>query len=167
MTMIYDRRMTVVVDGPFVVLLIGFRINKFWKIHKWLPAARGMFRMVRELEEHPEFGCLATVRHGFTFRQYWRSFEHLEAYARNREAEHWPVWVDFNRRMANSRGDVGIWHETFLVAADAYEAIYSGMPAAGLGLCGQLIPVDGATDNARARLKRPLQGTAENEAGSG
>jgi hypothetical protein len=29
--------------------------------------------------------------------QYWRSFEHLEAYARDADQQHWPAWVDFNR----------------------------------------------------------------------
>jgi hypothetical protein len=27
--------------------------------------------------------------------QYWRSFDHLEAYARDRNALHWPAWVEY------------------------------------------------------------------------
>ena len=41
--------------------------------------------------------------------------------------------MGFNKRMARSRGDVGIWHETYKIAAGQYEAIYSGMPARGPG----------------------------------
>lgn len=43
--------------------------------------------------------------------QYWRSFEHLERFARNPELAHLPAWKRFNRAVGGS-GDVGIWHET-------------------------------------------------------
>ncbi|OFA03606.1 monooxygenase family protein [Duganella sp. HH101] len=35
--MIHSERLTAEVEGDFVVFLIGMRINKPWKIHKWLP----------------------------------------------------------------------------------------------------------------------------------
>ncbi len=35
---IIPQRMTVNLDGGFVVFLIGMRINKSGKIHKWLPS---------------------------------------------------------------------------------------------------------------------------------
>ncbi len=89
---------------------------------------------------------------GLTIVQYWRSFDHLEAYARDRERQHWPAWVAFNRRMARSRGDVGIWHETYCIPAGAYEAIYLGMPPHGLGACVKLVPVGEDRDSARERL---------------
>ena len=54
--------------------------------------------------------------------------------------------------MKHSRGDVGIWHETFLVRAGEYEAIYSGMPAYGLGRAGRLAALSAETDTARNRL---------------
>ena len=84
--------------------------------------------------------------------QYWRSFEHLEAYARDQNLEHWPAWVAFNRRVGASRGDVGIWHETFLVHAGEYEAVYSGMPPFGLGRVGTLVPASGRRESARGRI---------------
>jgi Domain of unknown function (DUF4188) len=34
-----------------------------------------------------------------------------------------PASIAFNKRMARSRGDVGIWHETYKIAAGQYEAI--------------------------------------------
>ena len=54
--------------------------------------------------------------------------------------------------MRESRGDVGIWHETYLVPAGQYEAIYSGMPRWGLGRAGTLIPALGRKESARDRV---------------
>lgn len=153
MAKIVDQRMTAEMDGDFVVLLIGMRINKFWKIHKWLPVFLAMPRMIKELEANPESGFLGY--NGLSMGgivQYWRSFEHLEAYARDKNGEHWPAWVAFNKRVGASRGDVGIWHETYVIKPGQYEAVYSGMPRYGLGKVGNLVPASGRKENARERL---------------
>jgi hypothetical protein len=142
------------IDGDFVVFLIGMRINKPWKPHKWLPVLLAMPRMLKELKVHPESGFLGSTAAGLMFVQYWRSFQHLEAYARNHDHEHWPAWVAFNKRTAASRGDVGIWHETYLVRAGDYEAIYSGMPRIGLGSVANLIPASGRKESAGGRLAK-------------
>jgi hypothetical protein len=47
----------------------------------------------------------------------------------------------------------GIWHETFLVRAGEYEAIYDNMPPYGLGKAGDLVPLS-ADATARKRLKK-------------
>ena len=52
------ERVTADVDGEFVVFLIGMRINRLWKIHKWLPVARAMGRMLKEVQANPESGFL-------------------------------------------------------------------------------------------------------------
>ena len=39
MTEIVASRVTGGIDGDFVVFLIGMRINKPWKVLKWLPVA--------------------------------------------------------------------------------------------------------------------------------
>jgi predicted ATPase len=52
-----------------------------------------------------------------------------------------------------SRGDVGIWHETYRIRAGDYETIYNGMPPIGLGRAGRLVPATGRRDTARARLE--------------
>ena len=62
-------------------------------------------------------------------------------------------FVVFLKSVGRSRGDVGIWHETYRVAAGQYEAIYSGMPALGLATVGKLMPVSGARDSARERIE--------------
>src|SRR5512134_2341027 len=101
------RRVTATIDGDFVVFLIGMRINKPWKIHKWLPVFLAMPKMLKELQRRPESGFLGHIFGSKVIVQYWRSFEQLEAYARNHDQSHWPAWVDFNRRVGRSRGDVG------------------------------------------------------------
>ena len=84
--------------------------------------------------------------------QYWRSFDHLEAYARSKDNSHFPAWTAFNKRMKASRDDEGIWHETYLVKAGQYEAVYSGMPPYGLGRVSELVPATGSRSEARIRL---------------
>ena len=99
-----------------------------------------MPKMLKELEAAPaEHGFLGSMNLGLlSLVQYWRSFDHLEAYARARDKQHWPAWLEFNRLMKDSRGDVGIWHETYLIRAGEYENIYSGMPLMGLAKAARL-----------------------------
>ena len=152
MAQIFDRRMTAELDGEFVVFLIGMRINKPWKVHKWLPVFLAMPRMLKELYADKDSGFLG---HIFTMKviiQYWRSYDQLEAYARSHDNQHWPAWVDFNQRMKDSRGDVGIWHETYVVKPGGYETVNSGMPAIGLGTVGRLVPAEGNREASRQRL---------------
>ena len=154
MSAVLDRRVTARIDGDFVVFLIGMRINRPWKVHKWLPALLAMPKMLKDLDAAPaDIGCLGYTSLGMsTFVQYWRSFDHLERYARAGEREHWPAWVAFNRRMKDSRGDVGIWHETYCVRAGEYEAVYSGMPLFGLARAGETAAVAAGSESARERL---------------
>jgi hypothetical protein len=140
------------IEGDFVVFLIGARINKPWKLHKWLPVFLAMPRMLKELKARPQSGFLGAIFAPNVIVQYWRSFEHLEAYARSRDGQHWPAWVAFNKRFGNSRGDVGIWHETYLVSAGQYESVYSGMPPIGLGQAATLVPATGHRESARGRI---------------
>ncbi|MPZ31031.1 MAG: DUF4188 domain-containing protein [Rhodospirillales bacterium] len=151
---VIPKRVHAEVDGDFVVFLIGMRVNKPWKPRKWLPVMRAMPKMLKELEAAPpEIGFLGHTGLGRIIVQYWRSFDHLERYARDRDALHWPAWVTFNRRMQETRGDVGIWHETYRVRAGDYEAIYSGMPPFGLGKVGRLVDAAGSCESARQRMR--------------
>lgn len=150
MAKVIPSRMSAEMEGEFVVFLIGMRANKPWKLHKWLPV---LLQMLKELEANPESGFLGhTGLGGRVIVQYWRSFEHLETYARARDQKHWPAWVEFNKRMGASRGDVGIWHETYRIQPGQYEAIYSGMPPFGLGKAGKLIAATGKREDARSRM---------------
>ena len=161
---VIHRRMAAQIEGDFVVFLIGMRVNRPWRVWNWLPVFLAMPRMLRELAAHPEAGCLGTEYSFPTIIQYWRSFEHLEAYARSRDAAHFPAWAAFNQAVAAS-GDVGIWHETYLVAAGQYETLYNHMPPRGLGKAGTLVEASGARSTASGRLGRPEAGGAPGAAG--
>jgi hypothetical protein len=98
------------------------RINKLWKVHKWFPVAQAMPRMIKELMSKPHFGLLAyEMWFGRTtiIIQYWHSTEELLAYAKDRNAEHLPAWKAFNQAIGTN-GDVGIWHETYVVSQGAF-----------------------------------------------
>lgn len=153
MNKVITERMTARMEKDFVVFLIGMRINKFWKIHKWMPVTMAMPKMIIELSKNKESGFLGYEQwFGRTtiMVQYWESFEKLEAYARNRDAQHFPAWVDFNKKVKSS-GDVGIWHETYEIKANSYENVYHNMPAFGLGKVGGLVPAKGAYHSAKDR----------------
>ncbi len=152
--MIIDRRVSGEIEGPFVLFLIGVRLNRPWKLN-WWPVFSAMPRMLRELSEKPELGLLHYRLH-FGIRsamvvQYWRSFELLTDYAKNREQAHLPAWRDFNRAIGTN-GDVGIWHETYLVAPGSYESIYVNMPEFGLGAAGAVFDSVGKREGAKGRV---------------
>jgi hypothetical protein len=150
----FPGRFEAQIDGDFVVFLIGMRINKPWKVHRWMPVAVAMPRMLRELERSPESGFLAATQALFTTGptvvQYWRSFDDLERYARDQNAEHFPAWKRFNQQIRSS-GDVGIWHETYRVRAGEYESIFGNMPRVGLARAGRHVPL-GSTSTAARRI---------------
>ncbi|MEC8716637.1 MAG: DUF4188 domain-containing protein [Pseudomonadota bacterium] len=152
--MIHSARMTAAVDGDIVLFLIGMRLNQPWAVHKWLPVARAMPRMLRELYQNPGLGF---VSHEMWFSrtlilvQYWRSLDQLMAYASAREAEHLPAWQAFNRAVGTD-GSVGIWHETYLSKAGAFESVYANMPPFGLGKVGPLVEAKGPYRSASQRL---------------
>lgn len=83
--------------------------------------------------------------------QYWRSFEHLEAYAKNRNANHLPAWKKFNKQVSNN-GDVGIWHETYLIKKGCHESVYNNMPQFGLAKASKHVTVSNNTNSASQRL---------------
>ena len=61
MAKVIPHRMAAQIDGDFVVFLIGMRINKPWKLHKWLPVFLAMPRMLKELKSRPESGFLGSI----------------------------------------------------------------------------------------------------------
>ncbi len=155
MSEIIAERVCAEVEGDVVVFLIGMRLNRFWKFWKWLPVLRAMPRMLAELERDPSLGLLSWRGH-FGLRsamlvQYWRSAAHLQAYARSEAGAHLPGWRAFNRSVGTS-GDVGIWHETYVVPPGHREAIYVNMPRFGLGLVGTLLPAKGERASAAGRM---------------
>jgi hypothetical protein len=151
---IHAGRFTAQHDGDVVVFIIGARINRLRSVRKWLPVARAMGPMVKELLAHPDKGMLH-VEQFFRGRnvmlvQYWKSFEHLERFARDRDDLHLPAWRAFNQKVGTS-GSVGIFHETYLVPAGGFECIYNNMPAMGLAAATNHVPVARVGQSARYR----------------
>lgn len=148
-------RFTADAASSYVVFLIGVRINRLFAVRKWMQVTGAMPRMLRELDAHPEYGFLAAESllnwRGVTMLQYWKSFEHLHAYASQRDAAHLPAWAAFNRAIG-SDGTVGIWHETYLIEAHRSESIYVNMPPWGLSRAFGRMPVTGVNDRARQRI---------------
>ncbi|MFD7669046.1 DUF4188 domain-containing protein [Streptomyces sp. NPDC059788] len=131
-------RMRADADGEVVVFLIGMRINRLRAVGSWLPTLLAMPPMLKELATDPESGLLGYRALGggprlFGVVQYWESREKLYAYASNPDKKHRPAWTAFNRRARDGKGSVGIWHETYVVPAGAYDTLYNSMPPTGLG----------------------------------
>ena len=155
MTKLFKERMTVEIEGEFVLYLIGMRINRFWKIHKWFPVFIAMPRMLNELASDPNSGLLGyRLLNLFSVVQYWRSLDHLIAYARQKDSAHLPAWRAFNKAFAKDSDDVGIWHETYRIQPGCYEVVYRNMPAFGLGAAFDLVPVGSHRDNAYDRIRQ-------------
>jgi hypothetical protein len=142
-------RTTADAKGDVVVLLIGMRINRFRAVRLWLPVMLAMFRMLRDLEKEPERGLLGRVLLTASPRtyyvvQYWESKDKLYGYATAPDAFHHTAWARLNRleRTGKLRGQVGIWHEAYVVPEGSYEAVYGDMPAFGLAAAHGQIPLE-------------------------
>ena len=155
MPTIFPGRFTARTDEPFVVFLIGMRINKPWLLHKWVPVGQAMGPMLRSLYRDPESGFLGgeTILYagGIGLIQYWRSTDDLERFAQSPQEPHLAAWKRFNRAVGKD-GSVGIWHETYQVAAGGYEVIYANMPRFGLAAATEHVPIGKRGDSARERL---------------
>jgi Domain of unknown function (DUF4188) len=148
-------RQTADLDDEVVVFIIGMRINRLRRPSAWLPAVRAMPRMLRELAADPSLGLLGVHSH-WSGRvligvQYWRSFEHLERFARSADHEHLPAWREFNR-LVRDNGDVGIFHETYRVGPGTAETFYGNMPPFGLGAAVGTVPVARRGQSAGKRM---------------
>lgn len=152
-----EGRMTAAGDGELTVFLIGMRINRFWRVRSWWPVFGAMPRMLKELARDKDSGLLGSrlLLGGprlIYVVQYWSSHEKLLAYASAPDKQHRPAWAAFNRRLREGRGHVGFWHETYVVPAGAYEAVYLNMPPFGLGEATGVIPVSRRGERAADRL---------------
>ena len=134
---IYHGRYTAQIEGDFVVFLIGarFRVRDLLRA-RWIGNAMG--EMQAELFARPETGFLGGENYFRVFpietllMSYWRSFDDLERFARDRDEAHYPAWIRFFKDVG-LQNDIGIWHETYLVRAGEYECMYGNMPQFGLG----------------------------------
>jgi hypothetical protein len=114
-----------------------------------------MVPMLRTLFQHPEKGMLGGqvffYWRGIALVQYWHSFDDLEKFARDKDDPHLGAWRRFNKHIGGD-GSVGIWHETFLVEAGKYEALYGNMPIFGLAASTNHVSAIGRRETTRRRL---------------
>jgi len=159
MAKVNQGRWTAEIEGDFVVFIIGARVNKPWqlvRIIRDLGGRHGMNHMLKYLTEHPEKGLLGYETMGFVNVQYWRSFDALEAFAKDSEDPHLSAWRNYWKRVGKD-DRAGIWHETFLVRDGEYEAVYGNMPPKGLGKATSLVPI-AQSSTARNRLRTKAAG---------
>jgi hypothetical protein len=152
---VVEGRQTAAYDQELVVFVIGFRVNKLRAFRQWLPVARAMVPMLRELTADKDSGLL-----GFrtfpglrttTMIQYWESAEKLQAFANDPGRTHRPAWTNFFK-YAYQSNNVGIYHETYVVPAGHTETIYGNMPLTGLGTVAGVVPVNKRGQSAAERL---------------
>jgi hypothetical protein len=154
MAKVQPGRFTAEVDGDVVVFIIGMRVNRPWKVRRWWPVFVAMPKMLAHLQRHPERGLLGYQQAFFPspiIVQYWRSFEDLQRFARDADDPHLEPWRRYNREIGKS-GDVGVWHETYVVSPGRFEAVYANMPVVGLAAATSHVPVGRRSDAAADRL---------------
>ncbi|MGH3728022.1 MAG: DUF4188 domain-containing protein [Micromonosporaceae bacterium] len=154
-------RMSADIEGDFAVFITGMRINNFWKVHKWWPTFKSMAPILIAVRSNPELGLLDLHSYmyprGAVMITYWRSIEHLERFANNPEEPHKTAWRNFLSRVGTT-GDVGIWHETYVIPAGHYEAVYTNIPfAAGLAAASRHVPVQEMGHTAVRRREAALR----------
>ena len=129
------------------------RINRLLAFNKWIPTIRTMPPMLKELYQHPEKGFL-----GGEFSPTGKTGgAAVLAVVRGAGAvcphPHLPTWRRFNQLVGTDRS-IGIWHESYLVEADHYEAIYDNMSIFGLAKATEHVPARGRLETTRRRLRR-------------
>ncbi|MBL8160706.1 MAG: DUF4188 domain-containing protein [Anaerolineae bacterium] len=158
MPTVIPGRFTAQRDEPFVVFLIGMRINRFWQFKKWLPVVNAMPKMMQVLLSQPERGLLGSESFmriwplEIIMISYWRSFDDLEHFARSKDDPHLSAWQDYQRNIA-ADGTAGVWHETYLIEPGSYECVYANMPVFGLAAATTHIPAVNQRASARRRLQ--------------
>ncbi|MFC4619769.1 DUF4188 domain-containing protein [Camelliibacillus cellulosilyticus] len=155
---VYQGRYTAKTDEPYVVFIIGMRINRFLAFRKWIPVFRAMTPMIRELYEHSELGFLHTeISWNFrrvVFTQYWRSYDNLLYYAHGQR--HLQAWQQFNQLSRNNHA-VGVFHETYVIEKGSSEAIYDNMPRQGLAKAFEHEKVTKETKSSKLRMRRGIK----------
>jgi Domain of unknown function (DUF4188) len=148
------------IEGDFCVFHIGIILNGHIPTNELKRIGEAFGNMHKELEADPEkWGFYGSTNYtstnirvdlGLTV-QYWRSQDHLNAYARQNMAKHFPAMI-WSSKIMKVSDHIGFWHESFKVHAGEYEAIYVNCPQILLGKAGTLVKAAGSRKTARGRL---------------
>jgi len=152
-------------DGGLVVFHIGMTIRRPHRPDLWMPVFAAMPRMLAELSRNKEASARGEAEDlGFLGAetlvgakgpwvvQYWRSVEHLYAYAGRQDLAHVPAWRAFNTRARAHPDAVGIWHETYVVPAGGVETFYGNGARVGLAAATGALDAARRGRTARERL---------------
>ena len=149
-----NRRIAASIEGDFVIFIIGARLNRWWKLPKYLWFLSTMPKMLAEVAAKPESGFLGWQSLNLTTNmQYLAVARAADRVPRDRDQTHYPYWVKFNKEIG-SNGDIGIWHETFLVRAGEDEMHLDNMPLRGLAKASKHIDAVGRAATAKGRMGR-------------
>lgn len=156
---VFNGRYTAETSKEFVVFIIGMRVNKWWRIHQWLPVALAMPKMMQALIPNKSLGMIHG-EHFFRFFpitttliSYWETFEQIDHFAHDKNLPHAKAWAQFIKSVGNN-GAVGIYHENYKVKSDSLECVYGNMPQFGLGKAFKHIPVTKENHTARQRMNQ-------------
>ncbi len=140
------------IQEPFIVLILGIRVNRFLLFWKWIPTVIASIPMLFTLVSHKAGGFLGGQATyfwpGIGLIQYWRSFDDLERFARHKDYPHLPAWKRYNK-VIGANGSVGLWHEVFLVKPGCHEVMYQNMPSFGLVAATRPIAVEQSRETLR------------------
>lgn len=158
MAEVFPGRYTADAGDECVVILVGMRVNRPWKLHRWLWFSFQARAMTRWLQRRPQEGLLwagwGWVGGSAMGIQYWRSFDDLERFAADSDAPHLRAWRRYHRQIGSS-GDLGLWHEVYRLRRGSYEAAYMNMPRWGLAAATRHLPIGAGAETARQRLGEP------------
>ncbi|WP_374928985.1 DUF4188 domain-containing protein [Kytococcus sedentarius] len=160
-------------EGGLVVFHIGMTIQRPHRPDLWMPVFLAMPPMLTELHrnrdaaargEAEDLGFLGASTllggKGPWVVQYWRTVDHLYAYAKNQDLAHVPAWRRFNQAARRHPGAVGIWHETYVVPEGGVETFYGNGASVGLAEATGMVDAGSGTGDARQRLSARPRGNA-------
>ena len=136
------------------LLKVGLQVRRLGAFFFARRIGKAIDRSAKEAKE-ADVGLLASEQFlinptHFGVLQYWRTFEEMEAWTHRPPHADW--WKDAAERQ-RTKGDFGIYHETFLVPRDRIEAIYLNCLPTGIALFGLTGEAVGPDTNSRGRLR--------------
>ncbi|MFO0951992.1 MAG: phenylacetaldoxime dehydratase family protein [Isosphaeraceae bacterium] len=140
-------------QAELCLIRLGLQIHKVWAWPYVLKLGRAIERSAAEAISagagllQSEQYRIGTKHVGYL--QYWQSFEALEAWSHRPPHSEW--WREALERM-RTKGDFGIYHETYLVPRERLESIYLNCQPAGLLAFGESSDPAGRGANSRGRL---------------
>lgn len=117
-----------------VVFVMGFVIHNPLNIFARRVLRRSLRSILVELERAKPDGFLTynyAKGNPALLISYWKDYESLLTYARDKSSRHFPAWYNFNEKLSNSKA-VGIWHEIYCLPAGSYSGTYRNSPVTGI-----------------------------------